>query len=136
MSDNTQIPTKVVANAIVANAKDLPAVVIEAKKDPAVWLVFAKAFAPLLIGKSALGSKTIWFQLTVPLTTGLAAWLLSKYGLDMDLAQQAEVAGVAAWLIGTIGGVVMRLITKEPITSLLPSATAIPQENSNVVTTS
>lgn len=93
----------------VADAATVPELVTNLKTvDPGL--------AQQIEGKSALGSKTLWFT---PISA-LVTFLVSKYALPWDPATVNLVSGVLAFGASTLVAMVMRFFTKAPIVSLRP----------------
>lgn len=79
-------------------------------------------------GKSLLGSKTIYIQLATPVVSFIAGQALAKYGLALDDDSAKTLAGLLALGMSAIAGIIVRLFTRAPITSLLPKNPAVPPD--------
>lgn len=99
--------TTAAVNTAVADAKNLPELVSNLQ-------VVAPQLAAPFFGKALLASKSPWGTLAA----GLVSYTASKYGFGWPPELCAAVAGGGVLL----GSYAMRLFTKQPITSLLPSA--------------
>jgi hypothetical protein len=88
-------------------------VIVAMKNDPAIRSSVLNAFVTLA-GTSFVGSRTVWVAVLTPIISALVA----HFGFNLDEATSAEVAAG----LTSLAGVVMRLVTKTPITSALPVA--------------
>jgi hypothetical protein len=96
-----------IVNAAVAEAKNLPDLVNKLNAaDPAL--------AQQLTGKSLLASKTPYGVMV----SGLVAYLVGRWALGWDQQMDELVSGIIVLAGSAVGSIIMRLVTKAPITSL------------------
>lgn len=107
----TDTPSPTLRDRAIADAGSLPQLVTNLKAvDPGL--------AQQIEGKSALGSKTLW---ATPISYGVT-FLVSKYGLGWD----ADTVNLVSGLLALGVAMLMRLFTKGPITSLIPTKEVTP----------
>lgn len=98
-------------------AASTPRDVIKAlNDDPAVRSSVLNAFTTLA-GTSFIGSKTVWVSILTPVIAALVA----HFGLKLDEATTAEIAAG----LTTLASLIMRAVTKQPITSVFPTTPPI-----------
>lgn len=109
------------ADQIVKAAQSLPELLQAAKAAEAQSPELA-AIAAALQGKSLLGSKTVW----AAVVSAALGPLLVRYGITWDPATQDFVTGLSGYYLSVAGplvlGILMRYLTKAPITSVTPKA--------------
>lgn len=90
----------------VAGAQNLPQLV-------GALQTVAPQLADSLVGKSLVASKSPWGTLAA----GIVSYAASKYGFGWPPELSAAIGGAGVLL----GGFVMRAMTRQPITSVLPA---------------
>lgn len=126
MSDTT-IPKTGLDIAVANNTGAAGFVETLRKTDPAL--------AQQIEGTSAAGSRTLWIMVATPVVSWVSVHYLAKNGLALDPDTANLVSGLLAAALTSAAGVIMRLVTRTPITSVLPQpATAPPNVPSAPVT--
>lgn len=90
-------------------------VIRAAEADPALKSVLIQGLTSLLTNQSLIGTRTFWVALVTP----FISFGVARLGFGLDETTCAEIAAG----IVSVAMVVMRTITKTPVTSVLPTTT-------------
>jgi len=96
----------------ITNANTSGDIVRAAKIDPVLLNDLLTGLMSALADKSLLGSKTFWVSIFTP----VISWAVTYFALGLDGTTCGLIASVAA----SLAMMVMRYLTKTPVTSVLP----------------